>query len=149
MSTVPHSAIILFAHGARDPEWAVPFRRIAARLRAARPDLPVRLAFLELMQPALADAVAGMAADGIKRITLVPLFLAQGGHLKEDLPRLLDDIRRSHPGVTIDVTQAIGDSEVLTAAIADWALAEHLSFTTQAVAPSSASKTARPDCKSR
>jgi sirohydrochlorin cobaltochelatase len=103
---------------------------MVARLRAARPDLPVQLAFLELMQPALADAVAGMAADGIKRITLVPLFLAQGGHLKEDLPRLLDDIRRSHPGVTIDVSQAIGDSEVLTAAIADWALAQHLSLTT-------------------
>jgi hypothetical protein len=31
--------------------------------------------------------------------------------------------------VTIDVTQAIGDSAVLTAAIADWALAQHLSFT--------------------
>jgi sirohydrochlorin cobaltochelatase len=130
VSPAPHSAIILFAHGARDPQWAAPFRRMVARLRAARPDLPVQLAFLELMQPALADAVAGMAADGIKRITLVPLFLAQGGHLKEDLPRLLDDIRRSHPGVTIDVSQAIGDSEVLTAAIADWALAQHLSLTT-------------------
>jgi sirohydrochlorin cobaltochelatase len=123
------SSIILFAHGARDPEWAAPFQRIAARLREARPNLPVQLAFLELMQPALADAVAGMAADGITRITLVPLFLAQGGHLKEDLPRLLDDVRRRYPSVTIDVTQAIGDSEVLTATIADWALAQHLSFT--------------------
>ena len=130
MSTAPNSAIILFAHGARDPEWAAPFRRIAARLRESSPNLPVQLAFLELMQPALADAVARMAADGITRITLVPLFLAQGGHLKEDLPRLLDDIRRGHPGVTIDITEAIGDSEVMTAAIADWALAQHLSFTT-------------------
>lgn len=124
------SSIILFAHGARDPEWAAPFRRIAARVRAARPDLPVQLAFLELMQPALAEAVAGMAADGITRITVVPLFLAQGGHLKGDLPRLLDEIRRSHRGITIDVTPAIGDSEVLTSAIADWALAQHLSFST-------------------
>ena len=124
------SSIILFAHGARDPEWAAPFRRIAARLREARPNLPVQLAFLELMQPALADAVAAMAADGITRITLVPLFLAQGGHLKEDLPRLLEDIRSRHPGVTIGVTQTIGDSEVLTGAIADWALAQHLSFPT-------------------
>ena len=124
------SAIILFAHGARDPEWAAPFRRIAALLREARSNLPVQLAFLELMQPALADAVAAMAAEGVTRITLVPLFLAQGGHLKEDLPRLLDDIRRGHPGVTIDVTQAIGDSEVLTTAIADWALAQHTSLTT-------------------
>jgi len=123
------SSIILFAHGARDPEWAAPFRRIAARLRQARPNLPVQPAFLELMRPALADAVAGMAAEGVTRITLVPLFLAQGGHLKEDLPRLLEDIRHSHPGITIDVTQAIGDSEVLSSAIADWALAQHLSFT--------------------
>ena len=123
------SSIILFAHGARDPEWAAPFRRIAARLRQARPNLPVQLAFLELMRPALADAVAGMAAEGVTRITLVPLFLAQGGHLKEDLPRLLEDICHSHPGITIDVTQAIGDSEVLSSAIADWALAQHLSFT--------------------
>jgi sirohydrochlorin cobaltochelatase len=130
VSTAPNSAIILFAHGARDPEWAAPFRRIAARLRECSPNFPVQLAFLELMQPALADAVARMAADGITRITLVPLFLAQGGHLKEDLPRLLDDIRRGHPGVTIDITEAIGDSEVMTAAIADWALAQHLSFTT-------------------
>ena len=123
------SAIILFAHGARDPEWAEPFRRIAARLRVARPGLQVQLAFLELMQPPLADAVAGMAADGITRITLVPLFLAHGGHLKQDLPRLLDAIRRGHPGVIIDVTEAIGDSEVLTTAIAEWALEQHLSFT--------------------
>ena len=124
------SSIILFAHGARDPEWAAPFRRIAARLRAARPNLPIQLAFLELMQPALAEAVAGMAADGITRITVVPLFLAQGSHLKEDLPRLLDEIRRNHREVTIDVTPAIGDAEVLTSAIADWALAQHLSFST-------------------
>jgi len=130
VSTTPHSAIILFGHGARDPEWAAPFHRIAARLREGRPNMRVQLAFLELMQPALADAVAGMAAAGVTRITLVPLFLAQGGHLKVDLPRLLEEIRRSHPGVKIDVTQAIGDSEVLTSAIADWALAQHLSFTT-------------------
>ena len=123
------SAIVLFAHGARDPEWAEPFRRIAARLRKTRPQLQIQLAFLELMQPSLDEAVASLAIDGVTRITLVPLFLAQGGHLKQDLPRLLKQIRSSHPGVIIDVTEAIGDSEILTAAIADWALKRHLSFT--------------------
>lgn len=127
MTAASRSAIVLFAHGARDPEWAAPFRRIVARLQSADPGLRVELAFLELMQPALAEAVARIAAEGFGRLTLVPLFLAQGGHLKQDLPRLLDDIRDRHPGVRIDVTQAIGDSESLTAAIADWALAEHLS----------------------
>ena len=130
MNTKPTTAILLFAHGARDPGWAEPFRRIAGRLRAAQPGLRVELAFLELMEPRLADAVAVLAGAGIDRITLVPLFLAQGGHLKEDLPKLLDDIRNQHPTVRIDVTAAIGDSESLTDAIADWALTQHLSRTT-------------------
>ena len=127
MSTNPATAILLFAHGARDPSWAEPFRRIVTRLDQKQPGIRVELAFLELMQPTLASAVAGLAAEGIGQITVVPLFLAQGGHLKEDLPRMLDDIRRHHPALQIDVTAAIGDSEDLTNAIADWALTQHLS----------------------
>ena len=98
-----------------------------ARLRHKQPGTRVELAFLEMMQPSLASAVAGLAAEGIGQITVVPLFLAQGGHLKEDLPRLLDAIRRHHPALRIDVTPAIGDSEDLTNAIADWAFDQHLS----------------------
>jgi sirohydrochlorin cobaltochelatase len=127
LSANPATAILLFAHGARDPSWAEPFRRIVVRLRHKQPAMRVELAFLEMMQPTLAAAVGGLAADGIRHITVVPLFLAQGGHLKEDLPRLLDDIRRHHPALRIDVTPAIGDSEDLTNAIADWAFDQHLS----------------------
>jgi sirohydrochlorin cobaltochelatase len=92
-----------------------------------QPGMRVELAFLDMMEPTLDAAVAALAAEDIGRITVIPLFLAQGGHLKEDLPRLLDDIRRHHPALQIDVTSAIGDSEDLTNAIADWAFAQHLS----------------------
>ncbi len=44
--------IVLFGHGARDPRWAEPFERLAARLRGApSPAAHVTLAFLELMTP--------------------------------------------------------------------------------------------------
>jgi sirohydrochlorin cobaltochelatase len=127
LSANPATAILLFAHGARDPGWAEPFRRIVARLRQRQPGIRVEVAFLEMMQPTLESAIAGLAAENIGHITVVPLFLAQGGHLKEDLPRLLDDIGRHHPALRIDVTAAIGDSEDLTNAIADWVFAQHLS----------------------
>ena len=127
MSAAPASAIILFAHGARDPTWAEPFRRIAARLGHKQSGLRVELAFLEIMQPDLTSSVAGLAGEGIRHITVIPLFLAQGGHLKQDLPRLLADIRSRHRTLQIDVTSAIGDSQDLTDAIADWAFAQHLS----------------------
>ncbi len=45
------SAIVLFAHGARDPEWAQPFEKMRARIQERLPGTPVVLAFLELMQP--------------------------------------------------------------------------------------------------
>ncbi len=48
--------MILFGHGARDPRWAEPFERLAAKLRAQRSD-PVALAFLELMTPDLPTAI--------------------------------------------------------------------------------------------
>lgn len=45
--------LILFAHGARDPRWALPFEQVAQRVRAMRPGLVVSLAYLELMPPRL------------------------------------------------------------------------------------------------
>lgn len=117
---------MLFAHGAREPAWATPFRRIQDRLRSRSPATIVELAFLELMQPSLPDVAAQLVARGVGRVTVVPLFLAQGGHLKEDLPRILADIRRAHPSLEIETSPAIGDSEALTDAIADWALRQHL-----------------------
>jgi sirohydrochlorin cobaltochelatase len=116
----PTSGLVLFAHGARDPEWAEPFRAIAARVAATRPDLSVKLAFLEFQAPALADAITELVAAGHLRIRIAPLFMAQGGHLKNDVPRLLDGIRGSHPSLQLELLPAIGDVAELRDAIADW-----------------------------
>ena len=110
--------ILLFAHGARDPAWARPFEAIAARMRAAAPGRAVTLAYLELMQPGLKDAVAAMRAEGCDDITVVPLFLGAGGHVKRDLPALMDELRQTHPGLALRATPAIGEAEVVTQAIA-------------------------------
>jgi sirohydrochlorin cobaltochelatase len=117
------SALILFAHGARDARWAGPFEAIAARVRQADPGLPVELAFLELMTPDLAGAAQRAAAAGATRIDVVPLFLGTGGHLRQDLPLLIEALRQSHPELDIRLHAAIGENEVVIAAIADAALA--------------------------
>ena len=114
------SALVLFAHGARDAGWAEPFRAIRSTVATRRPDLAVELAFLELMPPALGDCVARLAGDGCRRITVAPLFLAQGGHLKQDLPKLLKGLATAHPGVEIKVLAPIGEVTELLDAIADW-----------------------------
>ncbi len=114
------SGLVLFAHGARDPEWAEPFRAIAARVASSRPDLAVKLAFLEFQPPALADAIHELADAGHRSIRIAPLFMAQGGHLKHDVPKLLDGIRSNHPSLQLDLLPAIGDVAELRDAIAAW-----------------------------
>jgi sirohydrochlorin cobaltochelatase len=118
------SAIILFAHGARDPDWARPMQRIQTLLAARAPRVPVELAFLELMRPNLAEALRKVAALGAEKITLVPLFMAQGNHLRRDLPEEIDRACAENPGLIVRTTPAIGDVETLLSAIADWVLRE-------------------------
>ena len=80
--------IVLFAHGARDPEWARPFEEIRDRVRASRPEYPIELAYLEMMEPTLDAAIESLCREGASSITVFPLFLAQGAHLKQDVPRI-------------------------------------------------------------
>ena len=84
-----HEAIVLFAHGARDPNWALPARRVVAEVQKLRPEASVSLAFLELMSPSLVEAVDAAAAAGATTLRIVPLFLAQSGHLQRDVPQFL------------------------------------------------------------
>jgi len=112
--------IVLFAHGARDPEWARPFEVIRDSVRRQRPESPIAIAYLEAMSPTLEEAIAAVIAEGAPAVTVYPLFMAQGGHLKSDLPRILADIRASHPHVPIGLESAIGDVPEIVEAIARW-----------------------------
>lgn len=111
-------AIVLFAHGARDPEWARPLERIAQSLAKRRAGSAVRIAYLELMRPSLGEAVAALAAEGVARVAVVPVFLGQGGHVREDLPKLVAAAQAAHPGVTIEAQPAIGEQTEVIEAIA-------------------------------
>jgi len=111
-------ALVLFAHGARAASWAEPFQRLRDLTAAQRPDCAVSLAFLELMTPSLPDEVGALVALGAREITIVPVFLGQGGHLLRDLPALLEQLRESHPDVTFATVPAVGEDPDVLAAMA-------------------------------
>lgn len=119
------TAIILFAHGARDPQWAEPFRKMRERISIQAPETQVELAFLEGMAPSLEEAAGRVAAAGSTRVSVIPLFMAQGGHLKQDLPRIIERLRQRHPELQLQVSPAIGEVDAILDAIARWAAEEH------------------------
>ena len=110
--------IVLFAHGARAASWAQPFERLRDMVAGNHQDGPVQLAYLELMAPDLPTVIDGMAADGVTRIDLFPIFLAVGSHLREDLPELVGAARARHAALDIRVHPALGESEAMLRVIA-------------------------------
>lgn len=116
-------ALVLFAHGARDPRWAAPFEKLQQLTATTLPHTAVRLAFLELMTPQLPDTVAALVADGCSEITVVPVFFGQGGHVLRDLPLLIDDLRTNYPSLEIKVAAAVGENPAVLQAIANYCVA--------------------------
>lgn len=110
------SGIVLFAHGSRERDWARPFEQLAATLRN-KVDGPVGLAYLESMQPTLDAAVASLAREGVGAIRVVPVFLGQGAHVKDDLPKLIAAAQKEH-GVSVQLDPAIGEQQSVIEAIA-------------------------------
>ena len=120
------SAIVLFAHGSRDPQWRLPIEAVAADIRARQPDTSVRCAYLELCAPTLPEAATDLIAAGARRIRVFPLFLGVGKHAREDLPLLVSEIRAAHPEVVVELLPTAGEYAQLTSLMADIALSTAL-----------------------
>ena len=113
-------ALILFGHGARDSRWREPFDRLASLWRAQHSQVRVELAFLELMQPSLEEAIASLVAAGVVEVVVVPVFFGQGGHLRNDFPILLDACKQQFPNIALSATPAVGEDEAVLQAIVDF-----------------------------
>lgn len=114
-------ALILFAHGARDPEWARPVQAVAKRLQSENPDLPIGIAFLEFMSPSLPEAIAIIAqpcGSEPLQIDVLPFFIAQGGHLRQEVPVMLDQIRAQHSNLQLRLLPPLGELPSVQEAIA-------------------------------
>ena len=114
-----NKAIVLFAHGSRDPLWRAPMEAVATRIATQHPDRRVSCAYLELCTPTLPDAVRQLVDEGATTVTVVPMFLGTGKHAREDLPQLVQALRAAHPGVQFHVQASIGEDPRMTALMAE------------------------------
>lgn len=78
-------ALVLVAHGSRDPRAVATMHRLVDRVRALRPGLPVHLGHVELNEPLLPDTLAALQDQ---EAVLVPLLLSRGYHVKQDIPAM-------------------------------------------------------------
>lgn len=102
-------AVILLAHGSRDPLWSAPLRAVVEQIRLERPHVHAELAFLELCEPDLPTATRRLVAQGVHTLTLLPAFLGMGSHARQDIPELVARLRTEHPHLYLRLLPPAGE----------------------------------------
>jgi sirohydrochlorin cobaltochelatase len=112
-------AVVLIAHGARDARWMEPFHVMRGRLAERVAPAGVGLAFMEFAPPTFEEVVASVRRGGARRILVVPVFLSGGGHVANDIPKLVEAERKRHPEATFVLSGAIGEEREVAAGMLD------------------------------
>ncbi len=119
---------LLVAHGSRNPRAATAHEQLCAAVAAASAasagaPVEVRPAYLELSAPSIPDAIDAAVADGATRIRVLPHFLGPGNHVSVDIPAIVDDARRRHRDVTVELAEHLGADPALVDLLAARVLA--------------------------
>ena len=111
---------ILLAHGSRDPLWMEPLKKILEKVRLNNPTVLWELAFLESCAPNLEESFKALVAknSSIFSVKIIPVFMAAGTHLRQDLPRLVKPLKELYPHLKIEIGSVLGEEEKIQEALA-------------------------------
>jgi len=98
--TLQDEAVLLVGHGSRREKSNEQVRELAGQLEG-RLGIPVDAAFLELAEPAIDEAIAGLATT-VSQVSVVHLSLFAASHVKNDVPLAVTQAREAHPELTIN-----------------------------------------------
>jgi sirohydrochlorin cobaltochelatase len=76
------------------------------------------------MAPDLLLAGEELVACGCDALLIVPIFFGHGGHLREDVPALVDTLRERWTGVAVSVSRTAGDDSRVVDALASFCMDE-------------------------
>ncbi|HRZ23710.1 MAG TPA: sirohydrochlorin chelatase [Candidatus Contendobacter sp.] len=101
-------AVLLIGHGTRRAAGVAEFRVLADQLQQALPDRTCLAGFLELVEPDLPAALEQLRQQGFRRITALPALLLAAGHVKNDIPAILNAFQIEHPEMSITFGADLG-----------------------------------------
>jgi len=85
---------------------------VVAEMRAGGHTI-VEHAFLQYVPPTPQEVLARCIGQGAERIVIVPFFLQAGAHVTRDIPVLVAEARKAHPGIEIVVTDYVGNHPLM------------------------------------
>ncbi|QTD46827.1 sirohydrochlorin chelatase [Ottowia testudinis] len=108
--------LLIVGHGSRAPGGNEEIEQFAQQWRAQHPGWRIEVCFIEFADVLLPDGLA-RAAQGARRVLVLPLILNAAGHVKMDIPQAIDAARLAHPGVAFAYAPHLGACDELLAVL--------------------------------
>jgi sirohydrochlorin ferrochelatase len=105
-------AVILLAHGTREPEASSPVHRYARAL-AKRTTLRVEPCLREFIEPSVPTVVKKLKDEGIRNIFVLPFFLFKSGHVTRDIQEDVKAEQEKHPEIKFQIGEPLGEDSLL------------------------------------
>ena len=122
-----NQALILLAHGSKDPLWQKPFVELLSSLKSDLGENKVYLAYMDFIPPSLSESASKAVKAGGSSLLVLPLFMSDGGHVKNDIPKLVEELEKEFPNVDIKLLSAIGEHSKVKEVFQD-VIKEHLTI---------------------
>ncbi|HYU85451.1 MAG TPA: sirohydrochlorin chelatase [Kribbellaceae bacterium] len=106
-------ALVILAHGSRDPRSAATVHALAGCLRELREDLRIETSFLDHCPPTPYQVFDKLVADGVEEAVVVPLLLSGAFHARVDVPAVIDEARERYPSLRVIASDVLGYDESL------------------------------------
>ena len=97
-TAIANETILLVGHGSREKSGNDEIEAFAAQWRERQPDWRIEVCFIEFSEITMSEGLR-RAAEGARRVVVVPLFLNAAGHVKMDIPQAIDGARLKFPFV--------------------------------------------------
>ena len=100
--------ILILAHGSREKSTENTLHEVVAMLKARSPECVIETAYLQFSDVNLEVGLDKLATQGIKNITVIPYFLFDGVHIREDIPAELAEYRKNNSDIKISMGKTLG-----------------------------------------
>ncbi|HEU4946255.1 MAG TPA: sirohydrochlorin chelatase [Kribbella sp.] len=106
-------ALVILAHGSRDPRSAATVHALVGCLREMRADLRIEASFLDHCPPKPYQVFERLGAEGVEEVVVVPLLLSAAFHARIDVPAVIDEARGRYPDLRIIASDVLGYDDSL------------------------------------
>ena len=106
-------SILLVSHGSKAPKAREEIDALARQLKRKSGVAIVQPAFMEIESPNIPEGIRRCVQKGATQITVLLNFLNSGRHAGADIPKIIRQARKDHPGVKFRMTKPVGQEDYL------------------------------------